>query len=309
MSKLSGRTPDDRTDPHPSDPWAHTAPLPAAHPGPARRGPYDDRTQAYDDDPTERYYDTDPYYGGRPYAGPPPGPWAYEETYDDEPAPAPGARRRMGPLAITGMVCAIVISIGLVTVLLGPVFAGRSDDNAKPNLPGLLDQPPAATLAPQATPEIPVPTESPDATPTPTPSPTPSATGGRVAVGNTAVEDAAVALVNGLRRRTKCDPVRTDPRLRTSAREHSADMAANGFLGQTGSDRSSAADRMRAAGYHDPLSENVARGAGSARDVVQAWLDNKQSRQRMLDCDARAIGVGVAVSADGTPYWTQDLGK
>jgi uncharacterized protein YkwD len=214
----------------------------------------------------------------------------------------------MGPVAIVGMICAIVISIGLVGVLLRPVFAGKPTSTAAPNLPGLVDQPPAATVAPQAAPEVPVPTESPAPSAAPTPSrsaqPTPTQ-----AAGNAAVEDAVVAFVNSVRRQARCDPVRNDRRLRAAARLHSADMAAGGFLNQTGSDRSSPADRMRAAGYDAPLSENIARGPDSARNVVTAWLESRDQRQRILDCDARAIGVGVTVAADGTPYWTQDFGR
>jgi uncharacterized protein YkwD len=211
----------------------------------------------------------------------------------------------MRPLAIAGMICAIVISVGLVVVLLSPVFAGKS--TAAPNLPGLLEQPPGATLAPQAAPEVPVPTDTPSATPEPSLSARPTPT--QAAAGNTAVEDAVVALVNGLRRRAHCDPVRNDRRLRQAARRHSADMAAGGFLNHTGTDRSSAADRMRDAGYDAPLSENLARGFGSATDAVKGWLNSREQRQNMLDCDAQSIGVGVAVGVDGRPYWTQDFGR
>ncbi|NJC81658.1 CAP domain-containing protein [Planosporangium mesophilum] len=263
-----------------SDPWAHTAPLP--------RSPYQDPYGggAYGSQPYG-----DPRYGSPPSGGGP------------DPA-GEEAKRRLSPLGIAGMVGAIVISIGLMAVLLRPVFASKS--TATPNLPGLLDQPPAATLAPQSDPEIPVPTESPSATPSPTRSAAPTP---RQAAGNAQVEDAVVALVNGVRRKAKCDPVRNDRRLREAARQHSADMAAGGFLSSTGSDGSSAADRMRAAGHDDPLSENLARGPESARDVVARWLDSREQRRNILDCDARSVGVGVVVSVDGTPYWTQDFGQ
>jgi uncharacterized protein YkwD len=203
-------------------------------------------------------------------------------------------------VAAIGTACAIVISIGLVVVLLSPVFSGTPTKTGAPNLPGLLEQPPGATLAPQPDPQVPVPTDTASAPASPTPT--------QAAPGNAAVEDAVVALVNGVRRRVRCDPLQNDRRLRQAARQHSGDMAAGNFLSHTGSDGSSAADRMAAAGYDRPLSENLARGFGSARDVVQGWLDSREQRQNLLDCDARAIGVGVAVGADGRPYWTQDFG-
>jgi uncharacterized protein YkwD len=234
-------------------------------------------------------------------------PYPYPEPYDEDLDGPPSGSRRMRPLAIVGMICAIVISIGLVAVLLSPGFAGKPASTGAPNLPGLLEQPPAATLAPQAAPEVPVPSDTPSATPEPSlsaqPTPTPAA------AGNAAVEDAVVALVNGVRRKAGCDPVQSDRRLRQAARQHSADMAAGGFLSHTGRDGSSAADRMRNTGYDAPLSENLARGFGSARDVVKGWLESREQRQNILDCDARAIGVGVVVDAGGTPYWTQDFGR
>jgi uncharacterized protein YkwD len=126
--------------------------------------------------------------------------------------------------------------------------------------------------------------------------------------GNAAAENAVIALVNAERKKARCKPVVTDGRLRNAARQHSADMAVGGFLSHRGSDGSSAGDRMRQAGYDDPLSENLARGFTSAKDVIRAWLRSRE-RGNIVDCDAKAIGVGVAVSADGTPYWTQDFGR
>jgi uncharacterized protein YkwD len=211
----------------------------------------------------------------------------------------------MRPLAVAGMIAAIVISVGLVIVLLSPVLTGKQASNGTPNLPGLLEQPPGATLPPQAAPEAAVPSESPSPEPSESAQPTPS----RAAAGNAAVEEAVVALVNGLRRQARCDPAENDDRLREAARRHSADMATGRFLKHTGSDGSSAADRMKDAGYDKPLSENLARGFGSARAVVEGWLGSREQRRNMLDCKAQAIGVGVAVDASGTPYWTQVFGR
>jgi uncharacterized protein YkwD len=208
----------------------------------------------------------------------------------------------MGPLAITGMVAAIIISIGLVLALLSPAFSGKSSKDAAPNLPGVIDQLPTSNAGAQPAPQIP--TDEPSPTPTATPSRRTTA-----AVGDTAAENAVVAFVNAERRKARCKPVRVDGGLRNAARQHSADMAAGGFLSHNGSDGSSAADRMRAAGVDHPLSEDVARGFTSAGDVVQAWLRNRNDRDNIVDCDAKVVGVGVAVSADGTPYWTQDFGR
>lgn len=289
MPRKRGPAPDETAHMYPSDPWAHTAPLPEE--------PYPRYPRTRYPEPG-RYQRVDPY----PYAG------RYDEDLTaryDEDLVAPPNGRRTRPLAMAGMISAIVISIGLVVVLVSFVLPGGSKPTAAPQLPGLLEEPPAATLAPQPTPDAPTPTDTPTAGPSPSADPT----GDRAAIGNTAVENAVVAFVNSVRRQVRCEPVENDPRLRQAARLHSADMAAGGFLSHTGSDGSSAGDRMRAAGYDAPLSENLARGFGSAREVVQGWLGSREQRRNILDCDARAVGVGVAVGADGRPYWTEDFGR
>jgi uncharacterized protein YkwD len=86
-------------------------------------------------------------------------------------------------------------------------------------------------------------------------------------------------------------------------------MATGRFLGNKGSDGSSPNDRMRAAGFDRPLSENVAQGFRSANDVMAAWIRSNRDRRHIVDCDAQAIGVGVVVSSSGTPFWTQDFGR
>jgi uncharacterized protein YkwD len=232
--------------------------------------------------------------------------WAPSVAFDPVPPERPA--RKMSPIAITGMVAAILISLGLAVSLLSPAFSGQPLSKA-PNLPGVIEEPGSgapAVPAPtdQAEPPVAPPSDAPTASAEPTPTPT-----GNAATGNAAAENAVVALVNRERRKAKCDPVTNDDRLRTAARQHSADMAAGGFLRHRGSDGSSADDRMRAAGYGAPLSENLARGFRSARDVTNGWLGSREQRDNILDCDARAVGVGVSVAADGTPYWTQVFGQ
>jgi uncharacterized protein YkwD len=276
----------------------------------------DTRTLAFDNDPSAGGYDpadgqpVDPYAGYATDSYPPSG--YPNQYYQAEQRGRPGAmpdkeQRRMSPLAIAGTVGAIVVSIGLALALLSPVFAGRTGNNGKaPTLPGVLEDPGPGPSAPAAqTPPADAPSDLPSEPPTATPDPT-----DRVVTGNTGAENAVVALVNNERRkRKKCDPVQNDDRLRDAARRHSADMATGGFLKHNGSDGSSPDDRMQAAGVDDPLSENLARGFRSADDVVDAWMKSKAQRGNILDCDARSIGVGVAVAADGTPYWTQNFGE
>jgi uncharacterized protein YkwD len=129
-------------------------------------------------------------------------------------------------------------------------------------------------------------------------------------VGDPRREQAVAQLVAQIRQEAGCrGRLRIDQRLRESARAHSTDMASQDFFSQTGSDNSSPEQRMQQAGYDDPVSENIARGTGSPRDVVQAWLNSSQNRRNMLDCDVRNIGVGFAVRAGGESFWTMDMGR
>jgi uncharacterized protein YkwD len=211
--------------------------------------------------------------------------------------------QRMRPIAISGMVAAILISIGLILALLSPALSGKPSAKTTPNLPGVLDTLPAGTLAPQPAPQVPTDSPEPSGDQPPTPTAAPQAD------GNAAAETAVVTLVNNERRAARCDPVRVDPRLADAARQHSIDMATGGFLNHEGSDGSSANDRMRAAGFNAPLSETIARGFKSSRDVVRAWLRSRADRARIVDCDAGSVGVSVVVASDGTPYWTQNFGR
>lgn len=226
-------------------------------------------------------------------------------AFDAEPRYGPGSppdKRRMSPIAMAGTIGAVVISIGLVLALLSPVFAGAPAANKAPNLPGVLeDAGPAPTSAPsQAALPADTPSDDPSEAPASQSPPT----------GNPAIENAVITLVNAEREdRGDCGPVQGNAQLRDAARQHSADMAAGGFISHKGSDGSSEDDRMRAAGYDDPRSENVARGFRSAKDVVKAWMGKRENRENILDCDATTIGVGIVVSDDGTPYWTQNFGQ
>lgn len=127
--------------------------------------------------------------------------------------------------------------------------------------------------------------------------------------GDAAVEAAVIDLVNAERRRARCPEVHLDERLRRAARGHSADMAAHNEMSHEGSDGSSPWDRAQRAGYDAALSENVAVGYATAEAVMDGWMNSPGHRDNILNCEARATGVGVARSANGTPYWTQMFGR
>jgi uncharacterized protein YkwD len=226
------------------------------------------------------------------------------------------SRPRLGTLGVAAVIAAVLVALGLAAALLSPLVPGRSrPPPADPgtNVPSIgpdtnVPSTDPGTNVPSTGPSPPIdaalgvgagPTAGRGVSPRPTPI--------RI-TGDARLEDAVVALVNRERHKARCKRVRTEDRLRAAARLHSADMATNNFVGHTGSDGSSPSDRTRRAGYGPALSENIARGYGSAEDVMRAWLSSPGHRRNILDCDAEAIGVGV-VRTGGQTYWTQDFGR
>lgn len=126
------------------------------------------------------------------------------------------------------------------------------------------------------------------------------------------VEQQVIDLTNALRAGAGCPAVRASPVLVAAARAHSYDMAANSFFDHTGSDGSSAVQRIERAGYHARISaENIAAGFATPESVVTAWSTSPGHRANLLNCDVTEVGVGYvfdAVSEYGH-YWTQDFGR
>jgi hypothetical protein len=65
---------------------------------------------------------------------------------------------------------------------------------------------------------------------------------------------------------------------------------------------------MRKAGYKRPKSEDVGSGYPSAQAAYDAWRSDSGQSGVLGDCDLKAVGVGVVLAKDGTPYWTADFG-
>jgi uncharacterized protein YkwD len=202
---------------------------------------------------------------------------------------------------IAAIAAGVLVAFGLAALIVPPLLAGdskaASNDRGSAALPALNPTSGAPSAVPSSAPAAPTPTPTPQTHPT---------TGPTVALtGNARFEQQVVAMVNGERRRARCQPVRVDGKLQAAARSHSADMATNDFVSHKGTDGSSADDRIRQAGADQPLGENVAKG-GDPQSVMRAWLHDRGDRANILNCDARFIGVGVVLNGR-TPYWTQDF--
>lgn len=100
--------------------------------------------------------------------------------------------------------------------------------------------------------------------------------------------------------------------LRTAARGHSEDMAAQNYFSHTSLNGLTFSQRMTNAGYAgaSPWGENIAAGQSSSASVVSAWMSSAGHCANIMNPSFRSIGVGYAYSAGSTyrHYWTQDFG-
>jgi uncharacterized protein YkwD len=89
-------------------------------------------------------------------------------------------------------------------------------------------------------------------------------------------------------------------------------MAENHFTGHTGSDGSSAGERMAEAGYDwTTWGEIIAYGSVvSASQVVDLWMNSPGHRAIILSSSYEDYGVGYVSdpASDWGHYWTVDFG-
>jgi uncharacterized protein YkwD len=122
-------------------------------------------------------------------------------------------------------------------------------------------------------------------------------------------EARVVKLTNDNRVKNGCAAVRADVQLATAARAHSVDMVSKNYFSHTEPDGSNFLVRAKRAGYTNAIGENIAWGYRTPETVVTAWMNSPGHRANILNCKAKALGVGLSKKADGTPYWTQVFGS
>jgi len=107
-------------------------------------------------------------------------------------------------------------------------------------------------------------------------------------------------------------PVSWSENLAMAAYLHSEDMALNNFFSHTGSDGSSAGQRISRQGYPwRTYGENIAVGYPMVSSVIQGWLGSEGHCRNMMNPAFKEIGAGYAIGPfGGNPaarYWTFDL--
>lgn len=132
-------------------------------------------------------------------------------------------------------------------------------------------------------------------------------TSGQVALQTS--EQEVVNLVNQQRAAVGLPPLRVDPLLVQAARNHSINMARQN-QGSHVLDGKGPGQRLNEVGYRGRFwGENIAWGARTPQQAMTLWMQSPPHRANILNQYYDEIGVGVAFSARGIPYWTQVFGR
>jgi uncharacterized protein YkwD len=125
--------------------------------------------------------------------------------------------------------------------------------------------------------------------------------------------DAVVDLfnrTNALRAQNGLPPYRLSDKLNTSAERHSQDMANTSSIDHTGSDGSTAKQRIRDTGYEAQFTgEDIFGGVATVDDAWDFWSTDPPHRATLLNQLYVDIGISVVKGQRGTFYYTMDLAR
>ncbi|MEI7780609.1 MAG: CAP domain-containing protein [Planctomycetota bacterium] len=108
--------------------------------------------------------------------------------------------------------------------------------------------------------------------------------------GVAGADGSVISQTNAARARHGLPPLAVDSQLMNSARNHAQWMASNRNLS-----------------HGHGVAENIAMGQASAGEAVRSWMNSSGHRANMLGSGYTRIGVAVAYSSNGTPYWCQQF--
>jgi uncharacterized protein YkwD len=238
-------------------------------------------------------------------------------------------RRSFGPIALAVLVALMLGGLGAGAAFLPESLVGGNDQAGQGGAAGTgttlagaegAGEWPAADAYPADTPPTPGAKPSPTRTAKPKPAPAqttakPRRTATRTPTTGTgdpaimAELEKVVAIVNRERAGGDCPAVKVNTKLARAAQLHSEDQAEHDKMSHEGSDGSTPWQRSERAGYQNAIGENVAMGYRDAEAVMEGWMNSPGHRNNIMNCSARAIGMGLARSSDGSPYWTQMFGS
>ncbi|MEL6891980.1 MAG: CAP domain-containing protein [Actinomycetota bacterium] len=113
-------------------------------------------------------------------------------------------------------------------------------------------------------------------------------------------------LTNAERARVGLAPLQHNALLTQAAQLHSEDQARRDTLTHYGPNGESPGDRIAATGYRfRTWAENAAMGYRTAESVMDGWMNSPGHRDNVLRASVTEIGLGLAYTPSGVPYWTQ----
>jgi len=125
--------------------------------------------------------------------------------------------------------------------------------------------------------------------------------------GLTKEEQKVLDLTNAERKKAGLEPLKVNAKLMALARDHSKNMAKQNKLDHT-LDNKTPSQRMTDAGYNWSASaENIYWNATTPEQAVEGWMNSSGHKANILG-KYTEIGIGLAKSDKGEPYWTQVFG-
>jgi uncharacterized protein YkwD len=131
--------------------------------------------------------------------------------------------------------------------------------------------------------------------------------------GQTEQETEILGLENQERTRAGLKPLKFSPRLAVIARGHSYDMAMRHYLAHSSPEGVAPADRITGVGIdYRVVGENIymddyADTREMARRATDGWRKSPAHHANVVSAEFTETGVGIARSADGNTYVTQDF--
>ena len=116
--------------------------------------------------------------------------------------------------------------------------------------------------------------------------------------------------INTLRGRSHEAPLALDSQLTAAAATHSRDMSVQNRPWHFGSDGSSPIDRVKRTGYPGLfLGEDISETYETELQTLGAWMDQKDTRDVILDPKAVNLGFSWYQESSGKIWWTLVTGN
>jgi uncharacterized protein YkwD len=117
------------------------------------------------------------------------------------------------------------------------------------------------------------------------------------------------SLINNARTQNGLPALTVNAALNAAAQGHSVDMACHNLLSHSGSDSSSAYERIAAAGYSASRSSEIIYGSGYPQTAFDWWMSDPTHRNEILNPNVTEMGIGYAYKADTAygSYYTVDF--